>query len=164
MAKRMAIVVNSSPLIALTCIDKIGLLKDLFHDIYIPQEVYQEIVINGKNILVESSIHKYGYIVKRVNNQRSIDLLTEILDKGEAEVLTLANELSIKNVLIDELRGRRIAEKQELSVIGSLGILLLAKQKKLIPNLKSCIELMQSNNIRISEKLKIAILTEAREI
>lgn len=160
----MRIVVNSSPLIALGCIDKIGLLKVLFNEVYIPREVYRETVIQGKNDLVESSIRKYGIIIKEINSEISVNLLTEILDKGESEVIVLANELKIENVLIDELKGRRIAEKQKLTVIGSLGVLLMAKQKKLIQGITSSIETMQENNIRISEKLKRAILAEAKEI
>jgi predicted nucleic acid-binding protein len=160
----MKIVVNSSPLIALGYIDKIGLLKDLFEEVFIPEEVYKETVINGKNNLVEEGILKYGLKVITVKHTVTVDFLEEYLDKGEAEVIALAEEMLLNNVMIDELKGRHIAERHGFNVIGSSGVLLLAKKKGLISNVRENIEIMQANDIRISEKLKTVILKEAGEL
>lgn len=160
----MKVVVNSSPLIALGYIDKIGLLKDLFDEVFIPEEVYNETVINGKNNLVADAIKKYEIKIVNIKNTLTVDFLMEFLDKGEAEVIALSEERAIKNVLIDELKGRHIAEKHGFTVIGSSGILLLAKKKGLISNVRENIEIMQANDIRISEKLKFIILKEAGEL
>ena len=63
------------------------------------------------------------------SDQAQVDLLLQQLDRGEAEAIALALESKADALLIDELDGRAIARKHGLSVLGTLGILLLAKQR-----------------------------------
>ena len=62
--------------------------------------------------------------------------LVKQLDRGEAAVITLAIEQSIALVVIDERRGRILARALGLRVTGSVGILLRAKQEKLLTSIK----------------------------
>jgi predicted nucleic acid-binding protein len=66
-------------------------------------------------------------------------------------------------MIIDEQKGRRIASSQGIKIIGSLGILLLAKQNGLIGPLKPFLDLLRNTDIRISTALYQSILKMAGE-
>ena len=65
--------------------------------------------------------------------------------------------------LIDDARARKVAYLNNLEVMGSLGVLLLAKQKGLITVIKPCINRLRSSDIFISESLLEKILAIANE-
>ncbi len=67
-------------------------------------------------------------------------LLSRELDKGEAEAIALALELRADQVLIDERRGRRIAARLNLRYTGILGILVEAKNRGLISEVKPLLD------------------------
>lgn len=161
----MQVVINSSPLIALNCINKIPLLSDLFTEIIIPQEVYYETVISGNDEQIEKSIKSSSkFMIKSVETPLLVEFLQDTLDKGESEVIALAKEQNISTVIIDELKGRRLAERHGLTVIGSLGILLIAKKYRLIPEVKELIQGMENNGIWIGKNLKFEVLKKANEV
>ena len=43
----MKVVTNSTPLIALSKINRLELLREVYSTVYIPEEVYTEVVVNG---------------------------------------------------------------------------------------------------------------------
>ena len=160
----MRAIVNSSPFIALGCINKISLLTELFSEVLIPREVYNETVVNGKNSDVLKGVKECSkFKVVSATNIILMEFLNDHLDKGESEVIALAKELGITTVVIDEVRGRKIARRHGLNVIGSLGILVLAKNKGLISQIKQYIEQMEHYGIRIGKDLKDQVLQMAGE-
>jgi predicted nucleic acid-binding protein len=90
-------------------------------------------------------------------------LLSE-LDHGEAAVIHTARQRGISNVLIDERKGRRVAELvYGLSVKGSAAILLEAKRRGLLVSVKLAIESMQSGGYFLGPKLIAECLRRAGE-
>ena len=85
------------------------------------------------------------------------------LDEGEAEVITIAKEQNISLVCIDEFAGRQYAKLLTLDVIGTLGILLLAKQNGYIAELKPLFQKLISSNRHISKLLCNQVLRKAKE-
>ena len=81
----------------------------------------------------------------------------------EQVVIAIAKELKIDTVIIDELKGRKYARRHHLDTIGTLGILILAKNKQLIKNIAPLLKKMENNGIRIGDKLKQKILNIAKE-
>jgi len=161
----MKIIINSSPLIALSGINMLNILPKLYSEIIIPNAVFTETIIDGKDELIHNVIKNSDkFIVKHVQNKVLVEFLEDYLDNGEAEVIALSRELNIKHVIIDELKGRKVAYKHGLNVIGSLGVLLYAKKNNIIFSLKECIELLENNNIWIGKELKHLILKEANEL
>jgi uncharacterized protein len=79
-----------------------------------------------------------------VHDKKKLELLYE-LDKGEAEVIILAKEQNIKKVLIDEKIARQQAKILGLEVIGTLGLLLKAKNKGLLSFIKPLIKKILDN-------------------
>lgn len=86
------------------------------------------------------------------------------LHRGELEVIIGAKELGIQYVIIDEKPARRLADTLMLNSIGTVGLLLVAKKKGRITEVKSYLDGMISNHFRISENLYKYALSQAGEL
>jgi predicted nucleic acid-binding protein len=127
------IVSNSTPLIALSKIGKLELLREYFGVIHIPKEVYEEVVTRGKNLFGAMEVKNAEWIkVEEVRNKIAVDSLRDYIDQGEAEAIILAKERNAKLLLIDDSDGRQIAERLGVKITGTIGILLLATTDKKI--------------------------------
>jgi len=162
----MIVISDTSPLINLACINKIQLLPAIFDQIIIPRSVYEEIVILGKGQPGADIIELATWIsVKDCISIEQVNEFRKELDQGEAEALTLAIELDADILLMDEFKGRSIARQKEIRVIGLLGILLEAKKKNLIQNVKIEMDkLISEANFWISQELYTEVLKSASEI
>ena len=85
------------------------------------------------------------------------------LEQGEAEVIILAREKGIQHVLIDEKVARLQANVLGLNVIGTLGVLLMAKKKGLLNSIKPAIAKILENGIWIKDEIVVGILKDAGE-
>jgi hypothetical protein len=86
------------------------------------------------------------------------------LDLGEAEAIILADNLHADWLLIDEALGRNIAKLHGLHIVGLLGVLLLAKQKGFITEVKPLPDdLINKARFRVSDELYQKILHSAGE-
>jgi len=150
---------NSSPLIALLSIEGINILSQLFKKVIIPEAVYREVFISK---IGHEDLNKAQFLeVKRVKDKKLVKLLRMQLDYGESEVIALALEQEINRVIIDDKQARKIAEELGLKVIGTLGVLILAKEKQIIKEVRPLIlTMMEKINFRISK----AVLNRALEI
>lgn len=100
--------------------------------------------------------------VVALQDPRRADLLTD-LDRGEAEVLALAQELDAGLVILDERLARRHARHLGLPLTGTLGVLLRAKQAQLVSEIHSLILAMRTGGIWLSEALVEEALVIAGE-
>jgi len=75
--------------------------------------------------------------VRKAGNKRLVSLLEEFVDKDEAEAIVLALELNVDLLLVDEREARGLAKKLGLQVMGTLGVIALAKYRGLIPERQS---------------------------
>ena len=113
-------------------------LPRLFGKIIIPDFVYHEIVVVGKELPGAKEIAEadWVYTAAPCTNSTLVEKLLLNLDRGEAEAIALALELHADNILIDEYLGRRIAIEYNLRPLSILGILLKAKSEGLISEVK----------------------------
>ena len=102
-------------------------------------------------------------MISHVNQQLVLRLLND-LDLGESEAIALAIEQNAKYLIIDEYLGREIARKLNLKVIGVVGVLLSAKEKGLLTEVKSHIDKLQQIGFWLNRNLLKLILTKAGEI
>ena len=86
-----------------------------------------------------------------------------MVDKGEASAIALAHEIENKYLITDDLEARKLAIKLGLSIIGTLGVLLRAKQVGYINAVKPFIELMKQTDFRMSDDLYRTVLRKAGE-
>jgi predicted nucleic acid-binding protein len=156
------VVCDTSPIVALMVCDKLDLLGRLFSEVYIPPSVYDELTVSGKPGVKEIVEWAAGK-VKGVQNTKMVQTLSQSLDLGEAEALVLYWEKSADYLLVDEKRGRTIAVMNGANAIGTLGILLLAKNKGLLPLVRPSLELLKNSSIRISPNLYERVLKAAGE-
>jgi len=142
------IVSDSTTLIILFDLNRIELLSNLFPEIIIPSAVYDEISVK-KTIDLPAFIR-----VQTPSDNAILKSLKQLLDLGESEAIALALELETK-LIIDEKKGRKIAIRQGLEIIGLLGIVYLNIKKRFISEkeAKIFLESALSHGYRISQKL-----------
>jgi len=124
------VVSNSSPLIVLTKINRIDILKHLFTSIYISEEVYREVYKIKKG-----HCPRWIKIVK-VKDRMAVDALDAIVDKGEAETIILAKEMNIKQVLMDDRKGVNLAKKMGLEPLRTTTIIGIAYKNGLLADIR----------------------------
>jgi predicted nucleic acid-binding protein len=133
----MKVVSNSGPLINLAKVGQFVLLQDLFQNIVIPPEVFEEVVVRGVGQPGAGEISTAQWIVRRMLEHSDIaNLLTAELDRGEAEAIALALQEKADWLLIDERVGRRFAQRVGLKVKGTLGVLLEGVRRDYIEDLQ----------------------------
>ena len=150
----MIIVANAGPLIALAQIGHFNLLRSLYSELRIPSAVRDEVVRCGRGRpgAVEVSAAAWIHIVE-VRDTTAVQLLRERLDAGESEAIVLAIELEADLLLIDEARGRRVAEARGLNKTGTVGTLIAAKKRGLISAVTPLLNELRAAGFRMSEEL-----------
>lgn len=152
-------VVDTSPIIYLSAIDQIGLLKKLFSEIFIPNAVKKEIVAGGEESFGVEELNTYDWIkIKQIKNRLAKEYLLTELDEGEAEVIILAEELKADFIIMDDKLGRKIAKLRGFNVLGTLRLLVAAKEKGLITELIPLIVKLKDAGFWISEEVYKEIL------
>ncbi|OEU57964.1 MAG: hypothetical protein BA871_15455 [Desulfuromonadales bacterium C00003096] len=155
----MKIVSNSSPLIALA---KIGML-DVLSGVVITKAVFDEITKPKREYAKE--LHEWGKDkIIEVKSRKAVEYLELMIDRGEAETIVLAEELNVDAVLIDDLKARKIANLRGLNIIGTIGVLLDAKERGFISEIKPLLEELMKKKIRISKELYEHALELAHEV
>ncbi len=161
----MIIVSNSTPLIGLASIGRFDLLRQLFGEIQIAQAVYEETVVQGREEgSAKRQVATATWVKTHVVQDRlAIEVLLDELDRGEAETVVLAREVKADWVLMDEKKGRRKLTQLGIEKIGTLGILLKAKQAGLLKRIQPEVEQLRQQGFSISPALIDAILVSADE-
>ena len=164
MPKTTKIVINTSPLIALVA--ALGNLEvlNLYTEVLVPFEVCQEILEGGMAGFAVREFQAATWLQKQTQPLTISPFLLNSLDVGEAAVIQLALNRNIHTVCIDEVVGRRVARLNGLSLTGSIGILLRAKNEGYPFSIKTAIEKMLDRNIRLSKTVIDFALKEAGEI
>ncbi|KOR29611.1 nucleotide-binding protein [Achromatium sp. WMS3] len=158
----MNIISNATPLIAFSRINRLQLLRKITKHLIIPEAVAQEISNYDDRRRGAIILSKEPWIdIASVKFESQVRLLLPTLDRGEAEVIALALEQQSKLVLMDELTGRKIAES--LTVCGSIGILIKAKQMEEIVAVKPLIDEMRRQGIYYGQKFINAVLKRVNE-
>jgi len=145
---REVIIADASCLIVLQNIQELPLLQKLFGEVFITREVKEEFGLDLPKWIK----------VKEIQNIIQQNALNLILDEGEASSITLSLETDNSLLIIDEKKGRRIAQQLGLKIIGTLGIILQAKERGLINSVEDLLAKLENANFRISQSLKAKIL------
>lgn len=161
----MIVVSNTTPLIGLAVIQRFDLLRQFFGEITIPQAVYEEAVVAGREAGgAKQEILAADWIkVVPVQDRLAVEILLDELDLGESETIVLAREIKADWVLMDERKGRRKLTQLNQQKIGTLGILLKARQSGLLSALKPELELLHKNSFNISQQIIEELLRQAGE-
>jgi predicted nucleic acid-binding protein len=158
----MVAVSNSTPLIALSKIGKLNLLREYFEKISIPKAVYDEVVVKGGVLYGAEEVAEADWImVEDVGNSLAVESLSIYLDAGESEAIVLAKENNCL-LIIDDGDGRKTASNMNMDITGTVGILLKAGRDGKI-DLRESLDELNACGFRLSDKVRDFILSKVEE-
>ncbi len=147
------IISDTSCLILLDKIAELQILNKLFGTIITTTEVAAEF---GQALPAWVEIKDPG-------NKNYQSIIEVSVDKGEASAIALAIELNDCLLIIDDLKGRKLAQQLGLTVTGTLGVIIDAKLAGIIDSVKPVLSKIKSTNCRITEQLELLVLKKAGE-
>jgi predicted nucleic acid-binding protein len=151
------VVSNTSPLNYLILIEEIDLLPRLYQRVIIPQSVCSELQAAETPEAVRTWILNPPDWLEISSDTGLLDSDLASLHAGERDAISLALHLQAGALIIDERRGRGEAEKRELKVIGTIGVLAFAHECGLL-NLSEVIGRLQQTTFHLSPKLLASVL------
>jgi predicted nucleic acid-binding protein len=147
------IISDTSCLILLDKIGELDLLQKLFGEVITTEVVADEF---GKYL-------PPWIRIQNSNDAASQFVLEAALDKGEASAIALALEMDNCLLIIDELKGRKLARQLGITITGTLGVLVLAKQSGYVSMLRPVLDKIKQTDFRLSEQLLQETIKEAGE-
>jgi len=156
------VIVNSTPLIILSKIGELEILKNLYCEIMIPRAVFEE--VTRKNDLANEKILNSEWIkILEVQDKSDRKIYQAKLHDGEVEVIMLAKEISADLLIIDDNAAKKTAKFLGFKVTGTIGILLKAKAEKIISEVRPILDKMLAEKFYISDKIINLVLKTAGE-
>ena len=159
----MIVAADAGPLIALARVQLLSLLQQLYGEVLIPPAVQQELRLGsdrpGAQRLADAL--QAGWLrVQALQDVSERAALSQLIDVGEAEAILLAEQVPCRFLLIDERKGRAVAQQRKLPIVGVAGVLLAAKTQALIPAVRPVLADLAALGYRFSSKLveKVAIM------
>ena len=149
----MSAVVDTSPLIALASLDLLHLLPDLYGDIFVPDAVRFEAVDARPDAphitLLRDALASARFQIRPPGVSRpsvpGIDL-----GFGESQAITLARLVRADFVVLDDRQARSAALRLGLTVVGTVGVLVAARDDGMIAAVAPLLERLQARGFRIT--------------
>ena len=151
---------DTGAIISLAIIDKLSLLDLFFDKIFVPQAVWSELVEDESFAEVENIKFFFRDRVKKIHSVNDLKL---IMDRGESEAVLLYQELEADVLLIDDRKAREIAESLGVNCLGTLALLITAKENQLIESLNIIFSQFLANRRFYSKQLLNSILRDHNE-
>lgn len=147
-----AAVVNASPLIFLSKAGHIDLLRLVSSQVAVPESVALEINRRGADDITARTLAATPWLVPVSVNAIPPLVQSWDLGIGESAVLAYALENPGMVAIIDDGPGRRCAEVAGVPLSGTLGIVLLAKQRGVLPSARAVIATLKRHGMYLSEQ------------
>jgi len=158
------VISNSSPLQYLYQADVLDLLLALFGEVCVPEAVVEELEEGRRRSVPLPTLADLSWLqVRTVRNRTLLPLVTHLGD-GEKEVLALGRELSDALLLLDDRDARRHAHALELEISGTLGVLLLAKERGILDAVRPVLDRLQALRFRLDASTRQSVLELAGEV
>ncbi|MCK0506045.1 DUF3368 domain-containing protein [Aromatoleum anaerobium] len=159
------VVADSGPLIALARLELLRLLPSHFDEVLVPDEVFAECTIQpqrlgARAILAARESGLFECVAVTGTAQFAAD---HLLGRGEAAALILARDRACP-ALVDERKGRRVAQQLGIPVVGTVGILLAARQAGNVDALSPLFDALAAFGYRVPADLMREALRRAGEL
>jgi predicted nucleic acid-binding protein len=149
------VVADASALIALDQIGQLWLLKKVFGQVVIPSAVARE-VERGQQLAAWVQVRMLrGPLDERV--------AAASLDRGESEAISLALEAKATHLILDDLPARRLATGLGIPVVGTAGVVYLAKARGLVPAMRPVLDALRAKGFRLRQDVYEQLLENAGE-
>jgi uncharacterized protein len=156
------IVADAGPLIALSRIRRLGVLRELFDEVVLPSLVVDELRLDEQRPGVEELGRAIAHEKWLRSRQPRITLPIAGLDDGEVAAIHLSEQLRCP-LLVDERRARAVAAKRGIQTVGTGRILIEAKQRGFIARVDHELAALRTAGYRLSDALCRQILALAAE-
>lgn len=155
------IISNASPLILLSAIRELERLQQIFGQVLITPQVYDEVVVRGQGRPGAAEVAAAAFVLRK--DLAQVQTASEIRERyriglGEASTIALAVEVQADLILIDDRSAREAAAGMGLKVAGTMRVLELAYERKLLPDLRDAYRRLRASSARISPMLLDASL------
>ena len=150
----VVIIADTSCLVVLARIQQMDLLCGLYGSVTITPEIAAEF---GEALPAWCR-------VQAVSDEETKRMLAEQVDQGEASALALGLETPGSTLILDDLKARKLAARLNLRFTGTLGVLLRAKQRGLIPSVRDQISHMRAVGFRLDEATATDLVRRAGEV
>jgi predicted nucleic acid-binding protein len=150
------VVSDTSPVRAFAHLGRLDILPALFGEVLIPPAVVAELAHPIARFKAVDVAGLAALKVQTPRDQSQVDTFLRELDRGESEALALALEVGARSVLMDESAGRAVAVRIGLRPIGVIGILRLAKQDRLVPQVRPSLD-------RLINEISFFVAADLRE-
>ena len=158
-----AVISNTSPLQYLYQVDVLSLLPQLFGEVYVPEAVAAEIQAGRHRNVSLPDLEALPWLAVHPVQQRALLPLVTHLGDGEKEVLALGLERPGSLLLLDDRNARRHAHALALPVSGTLGILLLAKERGALDAVEPVLDRLDALGFRVDGATRQTVLRLANE-
>ncbi len=147
------IISDTSCFIILNKIDEMELLKRTF-----------ECIVTTSEIVAEFGEKLPEWVkIEIVSDKEKQKMLETQIDKGEASALSLALELKNSLLILDDYKARQLAENLHLTYTGTIGVIVRAKLKNIIPSIKPILAKIRNTDFRLPKDIETLALIEAGE-
>jgi len=157
------VICDTSPIQYLYQIGHLELLVQLAGQVIVPPAVVRELEAGKERGVELPDIFALDWIVVKWPIEKRSLPVNANLGAGESEVLMLGLEIPDAILILDDRRARELAKSLGMVFTGTLGVLLSAKQKGLISEVKPLLEALQHRRFRISPHTFQAVLKLANE-
>jgi len=138
------IISNTSCLIVLDNIGMLDVLKELYGKVFITEEVSKEF---GKTV-------PNWIEVRKVSDNKYLKLMKNFVDLGEASTIALAVETDDIVIILDDLKARKLAQKLNLKITGTIGVLIKARKRNIITSTQEVLNKLRNEGFRISDEIE----------
>lgn len=160
--RKKLVISNNSPLVALSTLDLLSLLRELYTEVLIPEEVQNEFLATEQTTR-QAALDNSPWIITVSLTVPLHTLDYGGLGAGEAAVFALAEEHKADLVILDDREAREYAQQIKLPMKGTVGILLEAKERGLIEKIKPLLNLLLDSGARLAPRIIDSALKLAGE-
>jgi predicted nucleic acid-binding protein len=147
------IISDTSCFIILTNIGEL----DLLHKVY-------DTIVTTIDIAIEFGEPLPEWVtIEKVTDKYKQQLLEMQIDKGESSAIALALETPGSTIILDDYKARKVAEQLGVSFTGTIGVIIKAKVKGIIPSIKPLLAQIRNTDFRLSSELEQQALKAAGE-
>lgn len=157
----MLVVADASALLALVACEALGLLDEMFGEVRVPAAVFDEVAVEGQPGAQQLRMYLAGKVVNVNPAEHGISVGG--IGRGELEAMALYRHLRADLLLVDDRRARGAARGYGIEIVGSAGVLVLAKRRALIPAVKPLLARMREADIYIDARVEARVLRLAGE-